>query len=485
MKIRAIVLAAGKGTRMKSATPKVLHELCGRPMLWYVVRALRAAGVDDVVVVTNNELHPRIDEFGVRGIVQEEQLGTGHAVQVALRELPPVDDGRIVVAYGDMPLIHEEIFRGVVGSVQSQNGHAPALAMVTVKMPLPSNFGRVLRRGHDVERIVEVRDATPEQLAVDEMNAGIYAYDERALREAVDRLRNDNAQGEYYLTDTIEDLVSQGKRVVPVMATDHLHVLGINDRVELAQARKEMNKRLCAQYMREGVTIIDPDTTYLEPELAIGRDTVIYPNSSIGRLSEIGENCVIGPNARLSNAKLGNGVTIRESVILDSTLGDDITVGPFAHLRGNAVLSDGVKIGNFVEVKNSKLAKGVKASHLSYLGDAEIDEETNIGAGTITCNYDGKRKNKTIIGRNVFIGSNTSLVAPVTVGDNALTGASSVVTKDVPAGERVAGNPARPLPKKQSKNGAPPPRGAPVQQAEKNQIWLFIAVTSNDPSPVV
>jgi bifunctional UDP-N-acetylglucosamine pyrophosphorylase/glucosamine-1-phosphate N-acetyltransferase len=449
MKIRAIVLAAGKGTRMKSATPKVLHELCGRPMLWYVVRALRAAGVDDVVVVTNNELHSRIGEFGVRGIVQEEQLGTGHAVQVALRELEPVDGGRIVVAYGDMPLIHEEIFRGVVGSVQPQNGQTPALAMVTVKMPLPSNFGRVLRRGHDVERIVEVRDATPEQLALDEMNAGIYAYEERALREAVDRLRNDNAQGEYYLTDTIEDLVSQGKRVVPVMATDHLHVLGINDRVELAQARKEMNKRLCAQYMREGVTIIDPDTTYLEPELAIGRDTVIYPNSSIGRLSEIGENCVIGPNARLSNAKLGNGVTVRESVILDSTLGDEITVGPFAHLRGNAVLAEGVKIGNFVEVKNSQLAKGVKASHLSYLGDAEIDEETNIGAGTITCNYDGKRKNKTIIGRNVFIGSNTSLVAPITVGDNALTGASSVVTKDVPAGERVAGNPARPLPKKQ------------------------------------
>ena len=449
MKIRAIVLAAGKGTRMKSATPKVLHELCGRPMLWYVVRALRAAGVDDVVVVTNNELQPRIEEFGVRGIVQEEQLGTGHAVQVALRELPPVEGGRIVVAYGDMPLIHEEIFRGVVGSVQPQNGQTPSLAMVTVKMPLPSNFGRVLRRGHDVERIVEVRDATPEQLAVDEMNAGIYAYEEGALREAVARLRNDNAQGEYYLTDTIEDFVSQGKRVVPVMATDHLHVLGINDRVELAHARKEMNKRLCAQYMREGVTIIDPDATYLEPELRIGRDTVIYPNTTIGRLSEIGENCVIGPNARLSNAKLGDGVTVRESVIIDSTLAGDITVGPFAHLRGNATLSEGVKIGNFVEVKNSQLAKGVKASHLSYLGDAEIGEETNIGAGTITCNYDGKHKNKTVIGRNVSIGSNTSLVAPVTVGDGALTGASSVVTKNIPAGERVAGNPARPLPKKQ------------------------------------
>jgi bifunctional UDP-N-acetylglucosamine pyrophosphorylase/glucosamine-1-phosphate N-acetyltransferase len=448
MKIRAIVLAAGKGTRMKSAMPKVLHEVCGRPMLWWVIRSLRSAGVDDITIVTNDELHTRVAEFGVRGILQQEQLGTGHAVQVALRELPTEKDGRIVVAYGDMPLVHEEIFRGIIGSVQQQNGAATSLAMVTVKMPLPSNFGRVIRRGHEVDRVVEVRDATPEELAVDEMNAGIYAYDEAALRDCVSRLRNDNAQGEYYLTDTIADLVQGGKRVVPVMATDHLHVLGINDRVELALARKEMNKRLCAQYMRDGVTIVDPDATYLEPELEIGRDTVIYPNTSIGRLSEIGENCVIGPNARLSNAKLGNGVTIRESVIVDSTLASDITVGPFAHLRGNTVLSEGVRIGNFVEVKNSQLAPGVKASHLSYLGDAEIGEDTNIGAGTITCNYDGKRKNKTTIGRNVSIGSNTSLIAPVTVGDNALTGASSVVTKDLPAGERVAGNPARPLQKK-------------------------------------
>lgn len=448
MRIRAIVLAAGKGTRMKSATPKVLHELCGRPMLWYVLRALRAAGVDDLVVVTNDELQERISEFGVNGIVQSEQLGTGHAVQVALKELPPERDGRIVIAYGDMPLVHEEIFRGVIGSLANAQNGAPSLAMVTVKMPLPSNFGRVIRSGHDVERIVEARDATPAELDVDEMNAGIYAYEENALRDAVSRLRNDNAQGEYYLTDTIADFVQSGKRVVPVMAGDHLHVLGINDRVELAIARKEMNKRLCAQYMRDGVTIIDPDVTYLEPELEIGRDTVIYPNSSLSRLSQIGEQCVIGPNARLSNAKIGERVTIRESVIIDTTIGNGVTVGPFAHLRGHAVLGDNVRIGNFVEVKNSKLARDVKASHLSYLGDAEIGENSNVGAGTITCNYDGKKKNKTTIGRNVSIGSNTSLVAPVTLGDNALTGASAVVTKDVPAGERVAGNPARPLPKK-------------------------------------
>ncbi|HKU68419.1 MAG TPA: bifunctional UDP-N-acetylglucosamine diphosphorylase/glucosamine-1-phosphate N-acetyltransferase GlmU [Candidatus Baltobacteraceae bacterium] len=448
MKVRAIVLAAGKGTRMKSATPKVLHELCGRPMLWYVLRALRCAGVDEIVVVTNDELQTCIEAFGVRGIVQREQLGTGHAVQVALAELPHEPGGRVVIAYGDMPLVHEEIFRGVVGSLQALQNGAPALAMVTVRMPLPSNFGRVIRRGHDVERIVEARDATPAQLEVDEMNAGIYAYEEDALRDAVARLRSDNAQGEYYLTDTIADFVESGKRVVPVMATDHLHVLGINDRVELAIARKEMNKRLCAQYMRDGVTIIDPDATYLEPELEIGRDTVIYPNSTIGRLSQIGEQCVIGPNARLSNARIGDRVAVRESVIIDSTVGNDVAVGPFAHLRSQTVLADNVHIGNFVEVKNSKLAENVKAGHLTYLGDSEIGEDTNIGAGTITCNFDGVRKNKTTIGRNVFIGSNTSLIAPVNVGDDALTGASAVVTRDVPAGERVAGNPARPLPKK-------------------------------------
>jgi len=448
VRVRAIVLAAGKGTRMKSALPKVLHELCGRPMVWYVLRALRAAGVDDIVVVTNEELQQRIDRFGVRGIVQAEQLGTGHAVQVALRALPREPGGRIVIAYGDMPLVHDEIFRGIVGSLQNPQDGVPALAMVTVKMPLPSNFGRVIRRGHDVERIVEARDATPAELEVDEMNAGIYAYDESALREAVERLRNDNAQGEYYLTDTIADFVRRGKRVVPVMAGDHLHVLGINDRVELAVARKEMNKRLCSQYMRDGVTIVDPDATYLEPELEIGSDTVVYPNTTIGRLSRIGRQCVIGPNARLSNAHVGERVTIRESVIVDSRIGDDVHVGPFAHLRNDTVLASRVHVGNFVEVKNSRLAEHVKAGHLTYLGDAEIAENANIGAGTITCNYDGARKHKTSIGRNAFIGSNTSLVAPVSVGDDALTGASSVVTKDVPAGERVAGNPARPLPKK-------------------------------------
>ncbi|MGA8576609.1 MAG: bifunctional UDP-N-acetylglucosamine diphosphorylase/glucosamine-1-phosphate N-acetyltransferase GlmU [Candidatus Cybelea sp.] len=445
--IRAIVLAAGKGTRMKSARSKVLHEVCGRPMLWYVIQALRGAGIPEILVVVNDELEGEIGDFDVESVVQVEQLGTGHAVRVALERLEPSAGGRIVVACGDMPLVTEENFRDVMGSLDSPRDGA-AMSLVTVKMPLPSSFGRIVRRGPAVERIVEVRDATPAELAIDEMNAGIYAFDEAALRDAVAHLRDDNAQSEYYLTDTVAYFVEGGKRVAPVLATDHLHVLGINDRVELAQARKEMNARLCAQHMRDGVTIVDPDTTYLEPELEIGADTVIYPNSTIGRLSRLGQACVIGPNSRLSNAVLGDRVVVRESVILNSTLGSDISVGPFAHVRAEARLGDGVHVGNFVEIKKSQLERRVKVSHLSYLGDAAIGEETNVGAGTITCNFDGEKKNETVIGRGVSIGSNTSLVAPVTIGDGALTGAGSVVTKDVLEGERVAGNPARPLPKK-------------------------------------
>ncbi|HET9393906.1 MAG TPA: bifunctional UDP-N-acetylglucosamine diphosphorylase/glucosamine-1-phosphate N-acetyltransferase GlmU [Candidatus Rubrimentiphilum sp.] len=444
MSIRAIVLAAGKGTRMKSSTAKVLHELCGRPMLWYVIRALRKAGVEDILVVTNPELQLRIGEFGVAGVLQEEQLGTGHAVRIALDALRADGSGRMLVAYADMPLVPEDLFAGVLGALDGSN----ALALVTARVSLPSNFGRIVRKNGGVERIVEARDANVDELAIDEVNAGIYAFEEPALRESVARLRNDNAQKEYYLTDTVADFVRAGKRVTPVVAADPLHVLGINDRAELAQARREMNERICTQHMRDGVTIIDPGSTYLEPELLIGPDTVIYPNTTVSRLSEIGERCVIGPNSRLSNVRLGDEVTVRESTMFDSSAGDRASIGPFAHIRNEAQLGEDVRIGNFVEVKGSRLARGVKASHLTYIGDSEIGENTNIGAGTITCNYDGKRKNKTVIGRDVMIGSNTSLIAPVTIGDGALTGAGSVVTKDVAPGDRVAGNPAKPLTKK-------------------------------------
>ena len=444
--IRAIVLAAGKGKRMKSRRTKVLHEICGRPMLWYVLEALRGGGIHEIVVVVNDELAARIGEFEVPGVLQSERLGTGHAVRVALEHLEPRSGGRIVIACGDMPLVTAELFASMAGVLDDEAGSA--MALVTAKMPLPSSFGRVVRRGSAVERIVEVSDATPAELAIDEMNTGIYAFREEELRDVVARLNADNAQGEYYLTDAVASFADAGKPVRAVPACDHLDVLGINDRTELAQARKEMNARLCAHYMRDGVTIIDPGTTYVEPELEIGADSVIYPNTTITRLSRLGRDCVIGPNSRLSNVRLGERVTVRESVVSDAAIGDGVTIGPFAHLRGEAHLADGVHVGNFVEIKKSSLARGVKVGHLAYLGDATVGEDSNIGAGTITCNFDGEQKNETVVGRDVLIGSNTSLVAPVEVGDGALTGAGSVVTKDVPAGERVAGNPARPLPKK-------------------------------------
>ncbi len=296
MSARAIVLAAGKGTRMKSARQKVLHELCGRPMLWWVLEALRAAGVDSIVVVSNPELDSRLAPFGVRTVVQHEQLGTGHAVRIALEALDP-GAGTLVVAYGDMPLVDATIFEDVQAAVDPDAG--TALALVTARMPLPSSFGRIVREGSAVAAIVEAKDCTSEQLAIDEMNAGIYGFDEPALRETIGRIGNDNAQREFYLTDTVALLNGAGRRVVPVAVADYRSVLGVNDRVELAEARAIRNRRLCEAQMRAGVTIVDPAATYLDAGVAIGADTVIYPNTSIAGETRIGERCAIGPGCRI------------------------------------------------------------------------------------------------------------------------------------------------------------------------------------------
>ncbi len=440
---RAILLAAGKGTRMKSARPKVLHELCGRPMLWFALAALRDAGIEEIVVVTNEELDPHVRAMNVRTVIQSEQLGTGHAVQVALAAMEPRPEACVLITNGDMPLVRAETLAAVLAA--GKEGEA---SLVTARMPLPSNFGRILRSGNRVARIVEVRDASASERAIEEMNAGIYAFPEGRLREAISRLRNENAQGEYYLTDAIAFFADSGRAAVPLIAEDFEEVLGVNDRSELARARAALNDRLCRQHMLAGVTIIDPRTTYLEPELSIGADTVIYPGTTISMLSSIGARCTIGPHARISAARIGDDVSVRESVVVESEIGNGSTVGPFAHVRGHAVLVGENRVGNFVEIKNSRYERGAKSAHLSYIGDAEIGEESNIGAGTITCNYDGKAKHRTTIGKRVSIGSNTSIVAPRTIGDDALTGAGSVVTKDVPPGERVAGNPARSLRKR-------------------------------------
>jgi len=432
---------------MKSARPKVLHDICGRPMLWYVLRLLGDVAVSEVVVVANADIEEHVPEIAraaghasVRVVLQEPQLGTGHAVQVALQGLA-IQEGRVIVLNADMPLVSAELVQRLLAS----DG---AVSLVTARMPLPSNFGRVIRQDDRVERIVEQRDATPDELAVDEMNAGLYVFDETKLRAALAALRNDNAQSEYYLTDTIAQFVHGGERVVAVRADDHRSVLGINDRAELAAARARLGALLCEQHMKAGVTIVDPATTYLEPDLRIAPDVTIFPNTTISRSSTIAAHSEIGPNARLQNAHIGKHTLICDSVIEDSTVGDYAIIGPWTHIRGGALVGTGVRLGNFVEVKNSQIAPGAKASHLAYLGDAVIGARTNIGAGSITCNFDGIQKNRTEIGEDVAIGSNTSLVAPVRIGDGALTGAGSVVTRDVGPGERVAGNPARPIVKR-------------------------------------
>lgn len=453
--LRAVVLAAGKGTRMKSTRPKVLHLLCGRPMLWYVLRALRDAGVAEVVVVSNAELEPEVAEVAreaghasVRTVMQEPQLGTGDAVRTALDALEPAA-GTVLVLNGDMPMVDAILIRQVLGVRGS------ALALVTARMPLPSSYGRIVRDGEKVSRIVEERDASDDEREIDEMNAGLYAYDEAKLRAAVAELRNDNSQREYYLTDTVGYLVARGETVLPVEVEDFRAVLGVNDRVELAAASRRINARICDRHMRAGVTIADPVTTYLEPDLEIAADVTILPNTTIGRKSSIGAGSEIGPNARLQHARVGRQVVVADSIVVDSAIGDFSIVGPWAHIRGGSEIGTGARVGNYVEVKNARLGPGVKAGHLTYLGDAEIGARANIGAGTITCNYDGSSKNRTEIGEDAFIGSNSSLVAPVRVGDGALTGAGSVVIHDVPANDRVAGNPAKPIRKPPTKLGTP------------------------------
>ena len=445
MSARAIVLAAGKGTRMKSRLPKVLHELCGRPMLWWVLEALRSAGIGDVVVVTNPELDPHVTALGVRTVIQAEQLGTGHAVKIALDAIDP-GDGCMVVAYGDMPLAGAAIFEDVQAAIDPDAG--TALALVTAVMPLPSAFGRIVRNANAVERIVEAKDCTRDQLDIAEMNAGIYAYDERALRAAVAQVGNDNAQREYYLTDTVELLLAAGRRVAPVLVDDYRSVLGVNDRVELAAANAILNRRLCEAHMRAGVSIADPATTHLVPGLEIAADVTILQNTMIYGVTRIGAGTTIGPNCRIGDAVIGERCAIRESVVTSTRIGADVRIGPFAHLRDGNVIGDRVRIGNFVEFKNSGIGDDVKANHLAYIGDATVGDRTNYGAGAITCNYDGTKKNRTEIGADVFVGTNNSLVAPITLGDGAMTAAGAVVIRDVPAGDKVAGVPAKSIAKK-------------------------------------
>ena len=441
MSLDVVILAAGKGTRMKSKTPKVLHLLAGKPFVLYSVTASNKASGEKPVLVIGHEAEAVKEAVGdqARFVYQEDQLGTGHAV-AQTRTLLKNESEHIIVIYGDMPLLRAETLTQLY---EFQKSHDGPFSMLTQVTNTPRNFGRIIRNSDGyVEAIVEESDATPEELLIKEVNLGIYCFDANWLWEHLEHIPL-NPKGEYYLTDLVSIAVNQGKRINATILEDPTEAIGINNRVHLADAEFALRERINAELMLAGVTIIDTKTTYIHSDVSIGQDTVIYPNTIIEGDTKIGEDCVLGPNTIIRDSRIGDYCKIEASVVEEATLENHVDVGPYGHLRKGAYLEEGVHMGNFGEVKNSRLHKGVKMGHFSYIGDGDIGENTNIGAGTITCNYDGEKKHKTIIGKNVFIGSDTMLVAPLSIGDGGRTGAGSVVTSDVPANKLVYGVPAR------------------------------------------
>ncbi|MGH9948910.1 MAG: bifunctional UDP-N-acetylglucosamine diphosphorylase/glucosamine-1-phosphate N-acetyltransferase GlmU [Pyrinomonadaceae bacterium] len=447
--LNILILAAGLGTRMKSDRAKVLHWLNGRPLIAHVCETALLLSPEKVFVVVGHQADEVEDavlnEFDAgrfEFVLQLKQLGTGDAVNAARKFLAD-QDSTIMVLSGDVPMIRESTLRRLNETHKNEN--APC-TVLTVELNDPFGYGRVIRDSKDgFERIVEQKDATDEEKKIAEINSGIYCFDGRKLFDALAKVQNNNAQGEYYLTDVPRILKDSGETVSIFLHGDAKEVEGVNDRGQLAAMERMKIDETIEKLMKEsGVTFIDPRNAYISAKAVVGRDTVICPNVTIEGETVVGSNCVVRSGTRLSNAKIGDNVEIRDNcLIIDSEVGDNCTVGPMAHLRGNAVMAEGSKVGNFVELKKTKLGKGSKSSHLTYLGDATIGENTNIGAGVVTCNYDGKNKHETHIGDNVKIGSDTMLIAPVTVGDGAVTGAGSVVTKDVENGELVVGVPAR------------------------------------------
>lgn len=441
MSVSVVILAAGQGTRMKSSLPKVLHRLVGKPL---VVHALDAArGLSDakpvlVVGVGAQQVRLALGER-VRYVVQEPQLGTGHALLQA-RSVLVGRSNMVLVTYADMPLLRPETLGHMV---EHHRQTTPAITLLTVTQDVSRGFGRVLRDPSGaVVAIVEEVDATPEQLTIREMDTGTFCFDADWLWSRLEQL-SPSAQGAYYLTELVGMAVAEGRKVETIAAQDPCEVLGINNRLHLAEAAAAFRERINRQWMLSGVTIVDPATTYIEAGVTLGPDTVIQPNTHLEGDTSIGAECRIGPNTIIRDSTLGDRCIVFASVIEGSTLEEEVDVGPFGHLRPGAHLASGVHMGNFGEVKNAYLGPGTKMGHFSYVGDTTTGPGVNIGAGAITCNYDGQQKHRTEIEEGAFIGSDTMLVAPVRIGEGARTGAGSVVTRDVPPGGLVYGVPAR------------------------------------------
>ncbi|MGG1657893.1 bifunctional UDP-N-acetylglucosamine diphosphorylase/glucosamine-1-phosphate N-acetyltransferase GlmU [Brevibacillus sp. NRS-1366] len=430
-KIHAVVLAAGQGTRMKSKLYKVLHPVCGKPMVQHVVDTLADMQVEDIVVVVGHgadTVRAKLGE-GVTYALQEEQLGTAHAVSQAAPFLQD-KEGITFLLYGDVPLLSAQTLSALL---TYHNEQQAAATVLTAVLPDPTGYGRIVRNeSGEVLRIVEHKDASDEERAIQEINTGIYCYDNRKMWKALAEVKNDNVQGEYYVTDCIGILRDAGEKVAAFKAVDPDETMGVNDRVQLSEAESYMRRRIAVTHMRNGVTIIDPSSTYIEADVTIGADTVIQPGTHLRGRTTIGSDCVIGPQADLTNVEVADGVSITYAVLVDASVDAESTVGPYAYVRPGTQIGRKAKVGDFVELKNAKIGDGTKVPHLSYVGDAEIGDGVNIGCGTITVNYDGAVKHKTIVQDGAFIGCNTNLVAPVTVGQNAYVAAGSTINQDVP-----------------------------------------------------
>ena len=450
MKTTAILLAAGQGTRMKSDLPKVLHPIVGKPMIWHSLEAVKQASTEMPVVVVGHGAQAVTKYVGdsARTVLQEPQLGTAHAVMQAESLLRGTVD-LVIVCYADMPLLRGETLARLV---ETQKRNKGPFSMLTVFNDDPHGFGRIVRNAAGtVEAIVEEVVASPEQLAIRELNVGAYCFNGEWLWDALQRIEKNPRKGEYYLTDTVELAVKAGLPVRAEVMDDAKEAIGVNTRVHLAEVETEMRRRVNESHMLSGVTLTDPASTYIEISVKIGKDTTILPNTYLHGKTEIGEGNVIGPNSMIRDSKIGNRCKVLMSVMEEALLDDDVDMGPFARLRKGAHLGNHVHMGNFGEVKDSYLHDNVKMGHFSYIGNAQVGSGTNIGAGTITCNYDGEKKHSTEIGTDVFIGSDTMLVAPVKLGDGARTGAGAVVTKDVPPDTLVVGAPARAIRKLERK----------------------------------
>jgi bifunctional UDP-N-acetylglucosamine pyrophosphorylase/glucosamine-1-phosphate N-acetyltransferase len=433
-----IVLAAGEGTRMKSATPKVLHHLGGTALLGHAIRAARATGSDHVEVVVRHERERVVEfcrEFDADLVIadQDEVKGTGRAVECGLDALPAGLTGTVLVTYGDVPLLTGETLLALT-SAHAESGCA--VSVVTAHLADPTGYGRVVRdaEGH-VDRIVEQKDATDDELGIAEINSGIYAFDVAVLKEALARVGTDNTQGEKYLTDVVQIARESGRDVRAHVVDDLWQTEGVNDRVQLSALGRELNRRTCERHMREGVTIVDPDTTWIDVDVTIGSDTTLLPGTQLLGATTIGSDAVIGPEVTLTDTEVGDGARVQRAVANLALVGAGAVVGPYSYLRPGTRLGAGGKIGGFVETKNADIRKGAKVPHLTYAGDVTIEEGANIGAGTVFANYDGVAKHHSRVGRASFVGSHTVVVSPVDIGDGAYVGAGSVLTEDVDPGQ--------------------------------------------------